>query len=100
MMASVGLRHFGRKHPGLALASLLPFSLLVFLRRRRGLPRLLGIVGPLALLVLGFATSLAVLGCGNGPAATPATPSGSSTVTVTATSGSVSQKATVSMTVQ
>ena len=100
MMASARPLHFGKTRSALALASLVPFSLLAFLRRRRGSPRILRVFGPLAILLLGLGTSVLVLGCSNGPAATPATPSGSSTVTVTATSGSISQKSTVAMTVQ
>ena len=75
------------------LALLLPFGTLVGLRRRTLGPGLLRV-----LLVCGAVGSLGVIaGCGNDAAFTPL---GSSQVTVTATSGSVSQSTTIGLVVQ
>ncbi len=88
-----------RNRPTLAIASLLPLSLLVFLRRRRN-ARALRLFGSLALLMLGFGTAALVAGCGS---STPqvVTPTGSSNVTVIAMSSSgTSQQTTIALTVQ
>jgi len=76
---------------GVSVAGLL---LLTLPRRRRGNWRLL------TLLVLGLSGMAALTGCaGNHGFTFPGTPAGTSTVTVTATSGSVSQSATFSVVV-
>jgi uncharacterized protein (TIGR03118 family) len=85
------------RHGSLVIASaiMLPFgSLLAFRRRRQfaGL-RALGVV------VILFASASLIVGCG-GSAGTPATPAGTSNVTITATSGSITQTAVVAVTVQ
>jgi hypothetical protein len=68
--------------------------LLTLPRRRRGNWRLL------TLLVLGLSGMAVLTGCaGNHGFTFPGTPAGTSTVTVTATSGSVSQSATFSVVV-
>ena len=91
-----------RSARGITSALLLPFaSILVFRRRRSSSStnflRLLG-------LVVFFAASTGFLtGCLNNPppqTATLGTPAGTSTVTITATSGSVSQTATLALSVQ
>jgi hypothetical protein len=88
----------GRTHEILGLASLLPFSLFLFIRRRSS-GRALRIFGPLAALILCFGAASVIIGCSDhGPP--PGTPTGTSNVTVTATSGSTSQKATIALTVQ
>jgi uncharacterized protein (TIGR03118 family) len=82
-------------HTGLALASvlMLPFgSLLAFSRRRRFASlRLLGVV------TLLFISAGLIEGCGS---STPGTPPGTSNVTITATSGSITQTSIVALTVQ
>ena len=79
---------------GLMLAALLPLTSLLLLRRKRKLAS--------ALAVLLFAaTGAFVIGCSdNGKFIPPGTPTGQSTVTITATSGSLSQHTTVALTVQ
>jgi len=82
---------------GVAAALLLPFaSVLVFYRRRSssltGLFRLFVLCGVI------FATIGTIMGCGG--SAPPSTPAGTSEVVVTATSGSISQSVTISLTVQ
>ena len=94
--------------PTLALASVVPLSLLPFalhLRRRRNSSRALRLLGPLAILILGCTVSALVLGCGSGGTAprvaAPTTPTGNSTVTVTATpSSGTAQTTTIGLTVQ
>ena len=87
---------------GIATALLLPFaSALVFYRRRSTALR--GLLGLLVLCGITLAAAGAMMGCrGMAPMSTPTltTPAGTSQVTVTAASGSVSQTATISLTVQ
>lgn len=86
-----------RRMPTLALASLLPLSLFVFLRRRRS-PRSLRLLGPIAIVVLGCTATTFFVACSN--PAPVVTPHGNSVVTVTATSGNASQQALIALTVQ
>jgi uncharacterized protein (TIGR03118 family) len=82
-------------HGYVAMASLLllPFGSLLAFRRRRQFAslRLLGS------LVLIAASAGLIAGCGS---STPATPAGTSNVTITATSGSITQTTKVALTVQ
>ncbi|HEY4379907.1 MAG TPA: TIGR03118 family protein [Acidobacteriaceae bacterium] len=81
-------------HSNLVFAMLLPFGALLSLRRRKkfaGL-RILGVLTVLA------ATTGLIVGCGG--SGTAATPAGTSSVVVTASSGSVSQTTTIALTVQ
>ncbi|HEV2578595.1 MAG TPA: TIGR03118 family protein [Acidobacteriaceae bacterium] len=105
--ASMGFIHYHHGMPPFALASIVPLSLLplaMFVRRRRSSSRALRLFGPLAILVLGYAATVLVLGCGNSasPATTPpSTPTGNSIVTVTATpSGGAPQQTSIALTVQ
>ncbi|MDP9050502.1 MAG: TIGR03118 family protein [Acidobacteriota bacterium] len=77
-----------------SLGLLLPFGSLLALRRSKRFAHL-RILGVLAVLL---ASSALFVGCGG--SSTPATPLGTSNVTVTATSGSVVQTTTVAMTVK
>lgn len=70
----------------------LAFSLLLFLARRQRIAIRLS----MAAAMVGF---LALAGCGGGHTPTGGTPKGTSTVTVTATSGTLTSSATVSLTV-
>jgi uncharacterized protein (TIGR03118 family) len=83
---------------GIATALLLPFAcVLVFYRRRSSALR--GVLGMMVLCGITLAAAGAMMGCGSSaPKAT--TPAGTSQVTVTATSGSVSQTATIALTIQ
>jgi len=72
--------------------SFLAFSLLLFLARRQRFAIRLSMVAAMA----GF---LALAGCGGGHTPTGGTPKGTSTVTVTGTSGTLTSSATVSLTV-
>lgn len=87
---------------GIATAVLLPFaSILVFYRRR--LTGLSGLLGLFVLCVITLAAAGALMGCrGMAPMSTPPpiTPTGTSQVTVMATSGSITQTATIALTVQ
>jgi uncharacterized protein (TIGR03118 family) len=102
---SMGSLRYHHGFPTLTLASiaplsLIPFSLLVFLRRRRSSKDLLG---PLAILILGCTMTALILGCGNSTAPVttpPTTPTGNSVVTVTAMSSGASQTTSLSLTVQ
>ena len=81
--------------PGaISFALLLPFGTILALRRsgRFASLRILGVV------VVLLASSALVVGCGG--SSTPATPAGTSNVTVTATSGSIAQSFTVAVTVK
>jgi hypothetical protein len=85
---------------GIATALLLPFSVLVFYRRR--LPALRSVLGLLVLCGITFAAAGFLMGCKPmAPMSTPPpiTPTGTSQVTVMATSGSISQTATIALTV-
>jgi hypothetical protein len=83
---------WGQAGVGIVSALLLPFgSLLAFGRRRR----LRGLAGVAVL----FAAAGLIAGCGSSSGMS-GTPAGTSNVTVTATSGSVTQTAVVAMTVQ
>jgi uncharacterized protein (TIGR03118 family) len=77
-----------------SLALLLPFGSLLALRRSRRVANL-RILGVFAVLL---ASAALVVGCGG--SSTPATPVGTSNVTVTATSGSVAQTTVVAVTVK
>ena len=89
----------------ITVALLLPFASLLLLRRR-ALPKAVSLLG----LALVLATGGFITGCSNNqapastttstPVTTPVvTPAGTSNITVTATSGSVSQTTTVALTV-
>jgi uncharacterized protein (TIGR03118 family) len=92
------LEQTGHGAAGIATAFLLPFaSILVFYRRRS--PALRGLLGMLVLSGITLAAAGVMMGCG-GSTPKPTTPAGSSQVTVTATSGSVSQTAVIALTVQ
>lgn len=92
--------HLGTHLPTVALASLLPFSLLTLLRRRRS-TRALRLFSSLALLILGLTTAGLALGCGGSSPARVVTPTGSSNITVTATpSAGVAQTTTIALTVK
>jgi uncharacterized protein (TIGR03118 family) len=86
------LIHGGPGEIGFAL--MLPFGTLLALRRSRRFASL-RIFGVLAVLL---ASSALVVGCGN--SGTPPTPAGTSNLTVTATSGSITQSFNVAMTVK
>ena len=77
---------------------LLPAGLLVLslMGRRRNL----GAIRILVVAVIAIAGALAISGCGGYMAPPPVTPTGSSAVRVTATTGSVTQTTTVNVTVQ
>lgn len=80
---------------GIATAVLLPFaSFIVFYRRRS--PALRNLFGAVLLCAITFAAFGAITGCSN----STATPAGTSKVTITATSGSVSQSTNIALTVQ
>jgi uncharacterized protein (TIGR03118 family) len=85
------LSHGGAGAIGFAL--MLPFGTLLAVRRSRRFASL-RILGVLAVLL---ASSALVVGCGS---SSPATPQGTSNLTVTATSGSIVQSFNVAMTVQ
>ena len=95
------LESTGQGTAGIATAMLLPFaSVLVFYRRR--LTGRSGLLGLLVLCGITFAAAAVMMGCrGMAPMSTPPpiTPTGTSQVSVTASSGSVSQTATIALTV-
>jgi hypothetical protein len=82
---------------GVASALLLPFASVLLFYRRRSSP-LAGLLGLFVLCGVTFATLGTIMGCGG--SAPPSTPAGTSQVVVTATSGSISQSTTISLTVQ
>ena len=84
-----------RTGAGIVLAVLLPFGGLLV--RRRRLPYSLRSAALFGVLLAGAAS---ILGCSSGKAANPVTPPGTSQVTIMATSGSISQSTTISLTVQ
>ena len=91
----------GRHTVIFALAALLPFTFLGWIRPRRRRD-LAAILGPLAVLVVSLGTGAFLVGCGNDskPAVTT-TPAGLSSVVVTATASTgASQQTTVAMTVK
>ncbi|WP_084079817.1 TIGR03118 family protein [Edaphobacter aggregans] len=82
---------------GVASALLLPFASLMRMRRRRAWPHLL-----CAVLVCAAAGGF-ISGCGDDSKSTPlppTTPAGQSTVSITATSGSITQTSSFALTVQ
>jgi len=82
---------------GIASALLLPFGSLLVLRRRKEFAAL----RVLSAMVLLLAATGAVVGCSySTPAAMGGTPAGTSKVTVTATSGAITQSTVVTLTVQ
>jgi uncharacterized protein (TIGR03118 family) len=89
------LQPTGRGVAGVATALLLPFaSVLVFYRRRSS--ALTGLFGLFVLCGIALAALGTITGCG----AVSSTPAGTSQVTVTATSGSITQTSTIALTVQ
>ena len=90
---AASVQRFGNS--GIALALLLPFGGVLAIRRR-----LFGTWRPLAVAMVALVSVGAVIGCSNSYTANTPTPPGTSQVTVTATSGSVSQSTTLSLTVQ
>jgi uncharacterized protein (TIGR03118 family) len=80
---------------GIAFALMLPFAWLGGVRRRGTLPRLLCMMLVFAAMA-GF-----VSGCSdNSTKPTPSTPAGTSTVSIAATAGSITQTSTIALTVQ
>jgi len=95
------LESTGHGAAGIATALLLPFASVVVFYRRRLMGRS-GVLGLLVLCGITFAAACVLMGCrGMAPmsAPPPITPTGTSQVTVMATSGSVSQTATIALTV-
>ena len=89
------LERTGHGAAGVAPALLLPLaSVLVFYRRR--FSALTNFLGLFVLCGIMFAAFGTILGCGS----SASTPAGTSSVVVTATSGSISQTTTISLTVQ
>ena len=85
---------------GTAAAFLLPFALILALRKRRKGGALVQNLELLGLALVFVVSTGTLIGCGDsGPAVTP-TPVGQSNVVITATSGSVTQSSTVTVTVQ
>ncbi|HEY5055229.1 MAG TPA: TIGR03118 family protein [Acidobacteriaceae bacterium] len=80
---------------GVALALLFPLGGMLAMRRRN-----LGAWRPMIAAFVALLSLGAVIGCGNSYASQTPTPQGTSQVTVTATSGSVSQSTTVALVVQ
>jgi apolipoprotein N-acyltransferase len=100
----VALQHSRHGATGVATALLLPFASVVLVFYRRRSRALRGMLGMLVLCGITFAAAAAMMGCRNSMTAattppTPITPTGSSQVTVTASSGSVSQTAMIALTV-
>ena len=89
----------GAATAGIAAALLLPFGAMLRFSRRRLLnrPSSLGLLGLFAILIVsvGF-----IAGCSSSSNAVPSTPTGSSQVTIKATSGSITQSTVVNLTVQ
>jgi uncharacterized protein (TIGR03118 family) len=100
IQTSSGTRGYDRvartvlRHSNIVFAMLLPFGSLLALRRRKKFASL-RILGGLTILL---ASAGLISGCGS--SGTAATPAGTSNVTITATSGSISQTAVVAVTVQ
>jgi uncharacterized protein (TIGR03118 family) len=100
-MANLETQHHRNFAAGITSALLLPFaSILIFRRRKSGYAanslRLLGV------MLVFLATSGFILGCSGSSmtAAQSATPAGTSTVTMTATSGAIMQQTSMALTVQ
>jgi uncharacterized protein (TIGR03118 family) len=91
----------GAATAGITAALLLPFGALLSFRRRRSpnQPRsihLLGLLGMALLITTGF-----ISGCSSqSPIVLPSTPTGTSAVTIQATSGNVTQTTVINLTVQ
>jgi len=100
--ASVQPHHFGNaRSNGILSAMLLPFASILIFRRRRSsgnaaFPRLMGVM-----LIL-IATTGFIAGCSSSTVQNPSTPTpaGQSTVTVTASSGAVTQTTSIVLTVK
>jgi uncharacterized protein (TIGR03118 family) len=92
----------GGNHAGeIATALLLPFASLLVFRRRRSVGNAITSLRLLGVLVITLAAGSLIVGCSdNSPFNAPATPSGSSTVVVTATSGTVTQQTSIALTVK
>jgi uncharacterized protein (TIGR03118 family) len=89
------LEHTGHGLAGIAPALLLPFaSVLVFYRRR--FSAFTGFLGLFVFCGIMFAASATIMGCGSAAS----TPAGTSQVSVTAASGSITQTTTIALTVQ
>jgi len=86
---------------GIAFALLIPVSSVLIFRRRRLSGRRMDAVRLLGLMIAFVAVSGLIAGCGDDhKKVTPGTPPGTSTVTMTATAGSVTQTTTFGLTVQ
>ena len=102
----MGQLRYHRGFPTYVLAAVFPLSILPFsfVWLRRGTARKAQrLLGPLAILILGCTTAAFFLGCGSSTSPAmpaPVTPTGSSVVTVTATSGTASQTTTIGLTVR
>jgi uncharacterized protein (TIGR03118 family) len=100
-MASLAPSHRSNSAAGITYAVLLPFaSVLIFRRRKSG--NAASALRLLSVMLVFVATSGFILGCGGSSMTTsqPVTPAGTSTVTMTATSGAVMQQTSVALTVQ
>jgi uncharacterized protein (TIGR03118 family) len=91
-------RGLGRS--GIAFALLIPVSSVLILRRRRQSGGRLDGLRLLGVMIAFVAVSGLFAGCSDDKKVTPGTPPGTSTVTMTATAGSVTQTTTFGLTVQ
>jgi uncharacterized protein (TIGR03118 family) len=96
--------HVRRTHAvGITSALLLPFASVLIFRRRRTFGNAGNALRLLGVLLVFVATSGVIVGCSDNGMATPIatpTPAGTSTVVVTATSGAISQQASIALTVK
>lgn len=101
--ASAGLRHSGGNVAvaGFIPLLLLPVSLLLLYRLRSAAASLFGLARVLFLLIATASLATIMLGCGNNNSQIkPSTPTGQSTLVITASSGNVSQQTSINLTVQ
>jgi uncharacterized protein (TIGR03118 family) len=91
-------RGLGRS--GIAFALLIPVSSVLIFRGRRQSSRRMDALRMLGLMIAFVAVSGLFAGCSNDKKVTPGTPPGTTTVTMTATAGSVTQTTTFGLTVQ
>ncbi len=102
--STAGVRRLPVRGPiaGIASALLLPFASLLAFRRRRSVTGGLALVRLLGVMLLFTASIGLIAGCSTtaAPVVLPATPSGASTITLTATAGTVTQQTSFALTVQ
>lgn len=90
----------GASGSGVMSAMLFPLASLLLFHRRRSLRSASAALRLLGVLLVSLMVSTAIAGCGGSPIVTPATPTGSSQIVISASSGGVTQQTSFTLVVK